>query len=167
MIEIVEGEKWYDNSPFTGGHWMIPVYMVKDGEQHFMFNRTDPSERIYEMQDEDRRKQLESNDGMFFTFNAPFPPFDLLKMFAERKLTFENSCIAEQNIEYSDRMKCWDFAGNAREVSTAFHYRIYDGHLAAAITQIVRRIKDKEFAVALQTLKELPENLKKQAGSDF
>ena len=167
MIEFVEGEKWISGRWITNRTEYTPIYMVKNGEKHFLHNKANPSTYLLDMQDEERTAQLVKNDGMYVTMHAPLLPFDLLKMFAERKLTFEESCVAKDNIEFFPSMNCWDFAGNSREVSTAFHYRIYDKELAKLISEIVSLIKGKEYNLALNKIKEAPANIAKFTGSDF
>ena len=144
---------------------MTPVYMIKDGERHFMWNKRSPGDRIEEMNDKERTVQLVANDGMFITFHSPMPPLDLLMMFARRKLALEKSCIAgKENIRYESEFKCWTLAGNTKEVSAAFHFRIYDKRLAEIAEKAIRAIKSKSYDEAIKVLEEVPKNIARFAG---
>lgn len=140
MIEIFEKERYYDDSTFTGQCYMYPTYMRKDGKEYFMFNRREPDDAWQLQANEDRKAFLIANGGKYFKFNGFYDdPFEMLEEIKERKHTFsepENkiyACSFEEN-------GFIDFRGNRREVSAAFHYRIYDREMAEKIQEIVHGI---------------------------
>lgn len=145
MIEIIEKEPYFNNSPFTGDCYMYPTYMVKDGKEYFMFNRRKPDDPWKLQANEDRKAFLIANDGKYFVFHGFYSdPFEMLKMIASRKLTFTES--EEKNYYGSfEKDGYMSFHGNLREVSAAFHYRIYDREMAEKIKEAVHHIHKKEF----------------------
>lgn len=145
MIEIIEKEPYFDDSPFTGQCYMHPTYMVKDGKEYFMFNRREPDDSWKLRDNEERKAFLIANDGKYFVFHGFYnDPFEMLKEIAKRKHTFTES---EENNYYGSIEKSGylDFHGNRREVSAAFHYRIYDPEMAEKIKEAVHHIHRKEW----------------------
>lgn len=152
-IQFIEKEPWRNNDRFTGDCDMYPTFMVKDGEEYFMFNRRS-IETSYEAEErETHKKQLLDNDGKFFRFYGyKESPQEYLRVMIERRHTFDK--FSHKEVEWSeDRMFC-DFSGNSREVSAAFKYRIYDKELATSIEKIVGLIHKKKYNEALLTLNE-------------
>lgn len=144
MIEFIEKEPWYDDSLFTGGCYMYPNFMVKDGKELFMFNRRFPQAGHENAEDEARKRQLLSTDGKYFKFHSyKDDPLELLKIAAERHLSF----CDPKDLWWSDCDKngYMDFRGNFREVSAAFYYRIYDAELIARIHTAVEHLIRKEW----------------------
>lgn len=110
-----------------------------------MFNRREPDSSWYLQANEDRKAFLVANDGKYFVFCGIYDdPFEMLKTIARRKLTFTES---EENNYYGSIEKSGylDFHGNLREVSAAFHYRIYCPEMAEKIKEAVRHIHRKEW----------------------
>ena len=154
MIEIVEKEPWYDNSLFTGHCWMYPTYMVKDGQEFFMFNRREPDDR-WELEDnEARKRQLKENDGKYFRFNGFYAcPFDMLKEIAERKHHFEEPSKILNRLSFDEKVV--DFEGNRWEVSAAFFYRIYDEGMTGGIERICELLKEERFDDAMREIESM------------
>jgi hypothetical protein len=128
-----------------------PVFMVKDGKEYFMLNRTTEKSCHY---DAERLKQdLMNNGGSFIRFHGKYDnPFDLVDMVIEKKFAFE-SCgkngrvFNDVSTLFKDNRNapCYgagfiDFGGNLREVSCAFQYRIYDIDMAERLKiKIIKR----------------------------
>lgn len=146
-IQIIEKEPWFDDSMFTGNCYMYPTYMVKGGREFFMFNRREPDDSWKLRENEERKKHLLSTGGAYFRLNGFYA--DPLEMLAE---------IVKRQHHFADPKNMWwssferngfvDFHGNRREVSAAFHYRIYDAELAEKIKVTVDRIIRGQWEVA-------------------
>ena len=149
MIEIIEKEAYLDDSPFSGQCWMYPTYMRKDGKELFMFNSREPDDKWKLEENEERKKQLISNDGAYFRFNGFYTnPLEMLKEIAERQHHFTEP----DNMYYStiEKNAYLDFHGNRREVSAAFFYRIYDVEMAVKIKKAVELINREEWDKAIE-----------------
>ena len=145
MIEIIEKESYFDDSPFTGQFFMYPTYMVKDGKEYFMFNRREPDDPWKLRENEERKAFLISNGGRYFKFHGFYDdPIEMLKEICERRHTFTEP-EEENYIGSLEEHGFIDFHGNRREVSAAFHYRIYDTEMAKEIKEIVHLIHGKEW----------------------
>ena len=146
MIEIIEKEPYYDESPYTGNCWMYPTYMVKDGKELFMFNRRVPDDSWVKRDDEARKKFLIENDGKYFIFYSSgyADPFEMIRTIAERKHSFTENNIDKIVTPFS-KGGIFDFHGNRREVSAGFFFRIYDEDMAAEIKDYVGMIMRKEY----------------------
>ena len=152
MIEIFEKDRYRDDSPFTGGCYMYPTYMRKDGKEYFMFNRREPDSSWRLAENEARKAFLVSNGGKYFKFNGFYDdPYEMLKEMAEREHTFTER---EDNNYWCSIEKHGfiDFHGNRCEVSAAFHYRIYDPEMAQRIQKIAHHIHEKEWDAALREI---------------
>lgn len=146
MIEIVEKERYFDDSAFTGQCFMYPTYMVKDGKEYFMFNRREPDDPWKLRENDERKAFLISNGGKYFKFHGFYDdPFEMLKEICERRHTFTDP-EKENYFGSLEEHGFIDFHGNRREVSAAFHYRIYDPEMAREIQEIVRLIHRKEWS---------------------
>ena len=132
MIEIIEKERYFDESPYTGRCFMYPTYMAKDGKEYFMFNRREPQPSYKDAEDESIKNFLIATNGRYFKFYGyKDDPLEMLKIAAERKHHFtdqENLWLG--NFEKNGYI---DFHGNFWEISAAFHYRIYDAELIEEI----------------------------------
>lgn len=145
-VKFAEGERWYDNSPFTGRQWMCPVYMIKDKEQYFVIYRSEPEDYISKDKRERILKQLADNDGMYAKFHGPCEnPFEFLRFVCRRKEEFRKSprCLFDVMEGFTD------FHGNLKGVSAVFKYRIYDRRILGNIKRIVKLIENKNFEEAL------------------
>ncbi len=150
MIEFIEKEGYYDDSPFTGQCWMYPTFMVKDSIEYFMWNRREPDDSWKLKEREGQKAELLANDGSYFHFHGIYAnPFDMLTEMERRGHTFsepDNLFVdCRKNPRYGGGFV--DFHGNWNEVLAAFHYRIYDEALlerirtaAAPIIERSRRI---------------------------
>lgn len=144
MIVFIEKEPFYDNSPFSGQCHMYPTYMVKDGEEYFVFNRRDPDNSWALDENEQRKKHLLSTGGAYFKFNGYYnDPLEMLARVIERKHHFTQP----ESMYYCEDMERGyaDFHGNRREVSAAFHYRIYDVALHEKIRRVVNLINKEAW----------------------
>lgn len=144
MIQIIEKAPHRDESPFIGSCNLYPTYMVKDGREYFMFNRREPDDRWRLEANETRKTFLIANDGAYFKFNGFYDdPMAMLAEVARRKHHFTDP----ENMYYCSIEECGyiDFHGNRREVSAAFHYRIYDPVLAARVQRAVERINREDW----------------------
>lgn len=152
-IQFVEKEPWYDNRMFIGHRHRYPVYMVKDNVEYFMFNRSSKQASWDIEKDESRKQQLLNNGGRFFCFHGyKDTPYEYLQMVIARRHTFEK--FSHKEVEWSEDGMFCDFQGNLKEVSAAFHYRIYDKDLVANIEKIVGLIHKKKYNEALLALNE-------------
>ncbi len=136
-ITFIEKERYYDDSPYTGGHYMYPTYMVKDGKEYFMFNRREPQPKYEDDTDAERKQFLIATEGRYFKLNGyKDDPLEMQKIAAARHHHF----VTPENLWWCDFEKCGfaDFHGNFREVSAAFHYRIYDAELIEKIKEAAK-----------------------------
>lgn len=144
MISFIEKDPWYDSSPYTGDCWMYPTFMLKNGKELFVFNRRDPQASYKNAELEAHKKFLLNTDGRFLKFNGYYNnPLEMLKQAAVRHYRFTEPkdlwlCGFEKT-SYSD------FHGNFREVSAAFHYRIYDADLIKAIFASAEHLVRQEW----------------------
>lgn len=156
MIEIIEKERYYDDSLFTGQCFMYPTYMVKDGKEYFMFNRREPDDKWKLEENEDKKKQLISNDGAYMTFYGYENPFEMIREIAKRKHHFtEPKDLYRCGI---DKNGFLDFHGNRHEVSAAFFYRIYDETLARKVQKAVDYLNKEEWENAIKAVEEAQTN---------
>lgn len=145
MIEFIEKEPYHDDSMFTGQCYMYPTFMVKDGKEYFMFNRRDPDDSWKLRENEERKKFLASKGGAYFKIYGHYDdPIAMIDEMKERKHTFTRpddlfiNCKGHNS--YGEEFV--DFHGNRREVSAAFHYRIYDEALLEKIRTAVEELVD-------------------------
>lgn len=152
-IQFIEKEPWQNQQPYTGGCDMFPTYMVKDGVEYFMFNRRSDQTKYDAELNEARKKQLLDNDGKFFKFYGYMEsPHEYLRCAIKGRNSFDK--FGHKEVEWVDDGNFCDFHGNVREVSAAFHYRIYDKNMAVNIEKIVNLIHEKKYDVALTALNE-------------
>ena len=108
-----------------------------------MFNRREPDDKWKLEEGELRKKHLVSTDGAYFKFYGIYDsPFEMLKEISERKHHFVEP---EDTYCYSIKNRLLDFHGNRKEVSAAFHYRIYDSDIAKMIKKAVEFLNDEKF----------------------
>lgn len=154
MIEFIEKEPWYNDDLFTGVCYMYPNYMLKDGKELFMFNRRDPDDEWVLEKNEERKKQLLSNNGAYCRFNGFHEsPMEMIKAIAKRKAHF----VEPENLFRGSMKKSGyeDFHGNLREVSAAFHYRIYDFDINEKVRNAVRFLKQEQWENAILAVEEV------------
>lgn len=131
------------------GDKAVPVFMILDGKEYFVYNRT-AEKNIYQDIETLKAKLIE-NEGKYFKFYGYFDnPFELVKLAAEKKCSFESS--GKNGRVFNDIPTLFsdcrdeprygegfiDFGGNIREVSAAFRYRIYDVSMAEALKNEIR-----------------------------
>ena len=152
-IHFIEKEPWYDNRTFIGKCDRYPVFMVKNNVEYFMFNRNSNQASWETERDESRKQQLLNNGGRFFRFHGyKDTPYEYLRVMIDRHHTFEK--FSHKEVEWSENGMYCDFSGNSREVSAAFHYRIYDKDLASNVEKVVGLIHQKKYDEALLALNE-------------
>lgn len=154
MIKFIEKERYYDGSPFVGGCFYYPTYMIKNKKEYFVFNRREPDEKYNLEENEARKQQLIQTNGKYFKFNSFYEnPIEMLNEIIERKHNFTDP----ENMYYCgiEKSGFLDFHGNRKEVSAAFHYRIYDEKLASQIIKIVECINNKKWIEAETIMKKL------------
>lgn len=126
----------------------------KDGKEYFMFNRREPDDKWKLEENEAHKKQLIETNGKYFTFNGFYKnPIEMLKEIIKRKHHF----TTPKEMYYGDikERAYLDFHGNRKEVSAAFHYRIYDELLATQIQNIVECINHKKWTEAEALIREM------------
>ena len=149
MIKIIEKEPYknYDN-------WnmreclMYPTMMIKDGKEHFVFNRREPEAEYQEQENQKRLEILYKTDGKYTMFYGEFKnPFEMLREIINRKDTIitNSKDIFDRRMTKEDSV---DFHGNRENYSSAFMYRIYDKDLENALKEIVEHINKKEWDIA-------------------
>lgn len=57
MIKFIEKERYYDDSSYTGSCYYYPTYMIKDGEEFFVFNRREPDDEWKIKEDKARKNE--------------------------------------------------------------------------------------------------------------
>lgn len=153
MIKIIEKEPYknYDN-------WnmreclMYPTMMIKDGKEHFVFNRREPEAEYQEQENQKRLEILYRTDGKYTMFYGEFKnPFEMLREIINRKDTIitNSKDIFDRRMTKEDSV---DFHGNRENYSSAFMYRIYDKNLENALKEIVEHINKKEWDIAESVL---------------
>lgn len=147
MIEFIEKEGWFDDSPFTGGCMMYPTFMLKDGKEYFMWNRRDPDDSWKLKEREAQKAELLANGGRYFHFNGFYAdPFEMLSEMESRGHTFTEpdkllvTCTGGTDERIAGFV---DFHGNRNEVSAAFFYRIYDESMAEKIREAIAPIVER------------------------
>lgn len=166
-IKIIEKEPWFDTRPFIGPRWIYPTYMVKNGVEYFMFNRTSSESSTDKDQRESRTKQLLDNGGMFFRFYGyKDNPLAYLWEVVKGKCTF-TPYYDIPGIDKDNEQGYVDFGGNLNEVSAAFDYRIYDNELATLVETVFNLICEKKYDEARDKLLNMPSHLVKLSGIDF
>lgn len=149
-ISFIEKKPWHDNSPFTGGCDMFPVYMVKGGKEFFVINRRVPDDSWKTAELEEIKKLLIDTGGVYTKFHGMYKnPFDMLNEIVERKHTFrepDKLFIIPKNGEFTD------FHGNRNEVSAAFHYRLYEADFIRTVQKISGYINSGEWERARHDL---------------
>ena len=167
-ISFIEKEPWFDPSPFTGNCHMYPNYMVKDGVEHFIFNRRVPDDSWKDRENAERKAQLLSNGGAFFAFYGyKSDPLSYLWNVIKRKHTFDRLCKGELVTNCFEDKSIWDFGCNLREVSAACHYRIYDEELAQLVRDVVALIQKKRYDEAHDRLVNMPKRFVPFTDIDF
>lgn len=130
-IEFIEKEPYNINTLWAKEQY-YPCYMVKDGAEFFLWNRSKSSDRFEKEDIERRKQQLVDNGGAYFKFydhSSHDSPIDLLDWLSAKKLTLRTDFTAQTFAEG----KYFDFHGNLNECSCAFFYRIYDKNIVKEV----------------------------------
>ncbi|MBP5714808.1 MAG: hypothetical protein J6X07_08945 [Prevotella sp.] len=132
---------------FEGGiEKYVPVYFEHNGKKHFVINNV-VTTKYKEEQSRERidgfRIQLEANDGRYLCFYGKPEVWDFLKLVKTKGYTFENfTKLVICNSQYG---MFYEFHGNLRECSYAFHYRIYDKRMFCRLRKRLPNIKIKDY----------------------
>lgn len=147
MIEFIEKKTYYSNH---SGCWMYPIYMIKDGKEFYVFNRREPNTNLGKKEEEAKRKQLISNNGLYYKIYGFYDsPLDLLKEMAGRRYHFiEPGYMFDGELE---RIGFCDFHGNTKGAMN-FSYRIYDKGMIEKIQNIAKLIDKEKYADAIALL---------------
>lgn len=128
-----------------GECYVYPTYMVKDGKEFFMFNRISRQHNYEDNADESEshKKLLISTNGKYFKFRGcKDDPLEMLKIAAKRKLHFINP----EDLWWHDRNnKYMDFNGEFVEISSSFHYRIYDVEFSEKIKEAATKLIEEKW----------------------
>ncbi len=157
MIKIVEKEPYESYDHFnTRDCLMYPNYMIKDGKEYFVVNRTsNPSWQ--ENYDFNRIiEELKNNNGVYTRFYGFYNrPTELLSKIIERKHSFQYPSDKIEKLFDSSLVPnsdISDFHGNLNEVSAAFKYRIYDMEYVEKLKMVVNHIINKDWEKATVSL---------------
>jgi len=133
------------------GSMLIPVFMMKDGDEFFVINRNRDKESHYDT--EHIKMRLIENKGAYFKLYGVFDdPYSLVQWVKEKKYSFE--CSGKNGRVFNDVKSLFkdcgnneryvkgfiDFGGNIREVSCAFQYRIYDIAMVDALKEQIKKL---------------------------
>lgn len=144
-IEFIEKEPYELNTLWFKEKY-FPCYMLKDGIELFVWNRSEPSDRFDNEDLELRKQQLISNGGAYFKFfdhSSHISPLDFLSWVSEHKLTLHE----DTNAELLSDGKTFDFLGNLNECSCAFFYRIFDRNIMKEVLKKVSVYIKQEHAL--------------------
>lgn len=145
IVYFEEGEGYYDRTPFIGNCWRFPVYMVKGGKRHFVINRCSNENSIERDKRNEIKNHLIKTKGKYAKFYGLCDsPYSFLDFICKRKATFEKPIWST----FDKNETSTDFRGNLKEVSAAFHYRIYDNEMIEQIKTIVSLIKSGKYEEA-------------------
>lgn len=147
--------EFYEGKPFTDDYFTLyPVYMKKDGKEHFIINRRDGQSEQLNYQDECLKKELLSNNGIYCKFHGYYSnPLDMLREMAGRRQHFENS--ANLFSDFYESYGYYKFGGSRTELpadSAKFEYRFYDTNAFAAFKKIVIDILNENWSAAIEEI---------------
>ena len=151
MIQFVEKEPYscMGGAPHTKMK-LIPVFMVKDSTEYFVSNIPiaggNHSPEYLRAEMEGYKAQLLQNEGRYYTLHGFYDcPEDMIAEMIERNHTFEKpGDLFCEKLESGYGAGFVEFQGNHREVSAAFHYRIYNREYAATLQELVKSITEKK-----------------------
>ena len=133
------------------GRVLIPVFMMKGGNEYFVINRNRDTKEHYDT--EHIKLKLTETKGTYFKFYGVFDdPYSLIQWVKDKGYSFESS--GKNGRVFSDAESLFsdcrdnerygkgfiDFGGNIREVSCAFQYRIYDIAIVEALKEQIRKL---------------------------
>ena len=134
MIKIIEKEPYKNFDNWNNREClMYPTMMIKDGKEHFIFNRREPDAEYQEKENQKRIEILKRTDGKYTMFYGKYEnPFEMLReIIKEKDLIITNSQdIFDRRMTNEESI---DFHGNRENYSSAFMYRIYDKKLENAL----------------------------------
>ena len=123
-----------------------PVYFEYNGKKHFVINKNVTS-KYKEERSQERidafQKQLEASDGRFLCFYGNPDIREFLKTVKTKGYTFEH--FTKLAVHGSPYGLFYEFHGNLRECSYAFHYRIYDRRMFARLRKTLAGLTFKDY----------------------
>lgn len=140
-IEFIEKPP-YKNSAFWNSGLVYPMYMRKDGEEYFLWGRSEGESKFRLEEIEQRKRQLMDNGGAYFKFHdnsGNNDPIGFLQWVKNNHYTLRNDCKAKL---LSDN-KTFDFIGNLNEVSCAFFYRIFNDEIIRRVSEEIKIMNKK------------------------
>ena len=153
IISFIEKEPFeLPPLPFrVKGDMAAPVYMIKDGKEYFVLNRTLHKPEHYDT--DGIKATLTDNNGAYFAFYGIYKnPFDLVSYVRDKKYSLESTnengrvfnnieSLFHDNHNFGSSEYFIGFSGNIREVSCAFCYRIYDVDIADKLKAEIRALQ--------------------------
>ena len=138
-IRFIEKEPFSNQNVLWAAPKYFPCYMLKDGIEYFLWNRTEPSDRFAVGDCESRKKQLLENGGAFFKFydhSGHNSPISFLNWVKENNY----SLVKDSTAQVLSDGRTFDFHGNLNEVSCAFFYRIFDKQIIEQVSSLIRNL---------------------------
>jgi len=153
-ITFIEKEA-FESSPLptqARGCMLIPVFMLKGGNEYFVINRNQDKEEHYDTE-HIKMKLIETKGAYFKLYGGFDDPYSLIQWVRKKKYSFESS--SEKGRVFNDVASLFndcrnndrygkgfvDFGGNIREVSCAFQYRIYDVSMVEALKEQINKLR--------------------------
>lgn len=150
MIELIDRPELSHSYRIVDAvYWQHPVYMLKDGVEYFVAHREEP-ERPDGLYFAGIEKYLNENGGAYYYFYSPWPhPLGMLNEMGKKYhfATLKDLFYDSKKAGVSGG-RYLDFQGNWCEVAAAFHYRIYDEDLMAAVREAAAPIIERSRAFA-------------------
>lgn len=138
---------FWDNNTYT------PVYMERLGAVHFLWSIPSHEESYRTKERKHREEQLKANGGTWFKFyggsiNCGTPnckrldPVQWARWVSDRGYHYQPTCLDKNgcNLHKPDGATFFDFSGNLKEISSAFHYRIYDLEIVRQLNAIINGV---------------------------
>ncbi|MEZ8028518.1 hypothetical protein [Enterovibrio norvegicus] len=142
----------YQNHSTGGSAWYSPIWMQKDGQEHFVINHSTapksdawPRDNLLDVQR--ITKELINNEGTFFCFHGK-SPFDLIHFMQEEQCKFEALTFNTSLNGYTD------IRFNLDKVSMACAYRVYDNTVLIDWVEAALKIDASAVHAALARCKE-------------
>ncbi len=137
-ITFMEKEPFRSETMYFNG-MRYPVYMIKNGVEYFLWNRSLPADYGDEETQDARKIQLLENEGKYFKFydhsgyNSPIAFIEWVK---NKNLHLRKGFTAK----ILEDGKTFDFRGNLKEISCAFFYRVFDETTIKEIKKIISEV---------------------------
>ena len=88
MIKIIEKEPYKNFDNWNNREClMYPTMMIKDGKEHFIFNRREQDAEYQEKENQKRIEILKRTDGKYTMFYGKYEnPFEMLREIIKEKI---------------------------------------------------------------------------------